>query len=224
MKLIREETWETQSEVLVEGEGKKSFFLSSPYGIQIDLANRNNRIYPGQTMGKEIARYLNEKVKNGTAYGELGHPTNAKINEERISHRFVDIKQEDKNYFAVKAKIHDTPMGKIVKALIEDGEGKMGISTRAVGSVKSDKTGVQIVQEDLQLITAGDIVADPSAQKAFVQGIYEGAEYEFIDGILIEHVISEVDKKYKITLSTEEKTKVLIETFKKIMNFISKNA
>jgi len=222
MKLIREETWETQSEILEEA-GKKSFFLTSPYGIQVDLENRNKRIYPGITMGKEVARYLNSDVKNGTAYGELGHPANAKINEERISHRFVDIKQESKNYFSIKAKIHDTPMGKIVKALIEDGEGKMGISTRAVGSV-NEKNGVQIVQEDLMLVTAGDIVANPSAQKAFVQGIYEGVEYDFIDGVLVETVCRDIEKEYKITMSTEEKTKTLINQFDKIMNWMAKNA
>jgi len=220
MKLITEQTWETQTEFLTEENGKKTLYISSLNGIQVDLKNRNGRVYPGVTMGKEVARYLTEKVKTGSAWGEFGHPENAQINIDRVSHRFTDITNVDKNYYSIKAKVLNNPNGEMVRSMIEDKEGKIGISTRAVGSVK-DMNGTQVVQEDLYLVTAGDIVADPSAQKAFVQGIYEGVEYEWMDGVLLEKVLNTKDQ-YKITMSNEEKTKKLIEVFDKVTKFMGK--
>lgn len=219
MNLIRESCLEVfTEEVLEEGSNTKTLYVKSLHGIQVDLPNRNKRVYPRKIAEKKIQDYVEKRIKTGSAWGELGHPDNAKINEERISHRFTEIIPEGTNYFAVKAKVLDTNLGKVVKALVEDKEGKMGTSTRAVGTVKRcSKTGYDIVQEDLHLITAGDIVADPSAQKAFVEGIYEGVNYEWVDGVLVESVVDTLRGGYKSSMSKEEKEAVFVSIFSKLI-------
>jgi len=225
LRLIYEETWQDNSaEIITEENGKKSFYVVSPFGIQAETKNRNGRIYPMSVMEPEINRYLKEVVETGGAFGELGHPEGqkgAKLNEERISHRFTEIKRNasEPNYFSLKAKLLETPLGNLAKAVI-DGGGKLGISTRCLGSVVSESKGTQVVGPDLFIVTAGDIVVTPSAQRAFVAGIYEGAEYSFVDGMLVEAVINMIDKGYKEMASQEEKQKALLEGFKTLMKHL----
>lgn len=142
--------------------------------LQSALKNKNGRMYPEHVMDKEVGRYLKEKIQNKTAYGELGHPNGPKINEDRISHRIVSLTKEGTNYIG-KAHISSTPMGQIARGLIEDG-GKLGVSSRGMGSLK-ERNGIMEVQDDFWLATAGDIVIDPSAPDAFVNGVMENVEW-----------------------------------------------
>ena len=228
LRLIYEETWnDIEKEIIEEADNKKSFYISSPHAIQCEEKNRNGRIYPFSTVSKEVSRYLKENVLNGTAWGELGHPegkAGVKINEERISHRFTELKQNpiDKNYFSIKAKILETPLGNLVRALLSEG-GKLGISTRCLGSIKESGDGSQVVGEDLHMLTAGDIVCQPSAQKAFVSGIYENAEYEFINGVIVEAVKNTIDKGYKELGSKEDKQKALLEGFNVLVKYLKES-
>lgn len=225
MKLFKEELWgNIQTSIISEAEGKKkNFYIESEFGIQMNLKNRNQRIYPSNNTEKDLEeRYIPEYVMKGRAWGELGHPDNARINEDRISHRFVEIKRNGPNYYYTKALVLDTVQGNILKGLIgEDGQGKIGQSTRAVGTLKRCDEGM-VVQEDLYFVTAGDAVAEPSAQRAFVDGIKEGIEYEWMDGVLIESVIEKIDKEYKKTMSLEEKQMTLVKTFQFLMEEIKK--
>lgn len=217
MKLIKELN---ETEILIEEkDNSKNFFIISEYGVQIDKKNKNGRIYPKEIAEKEINRYKNEKMILGQAWGELGHPDNVQINETRISHRYVEVHKNGGYYYLTKAKILNTPNGKIVKALIEDKEGRLGTSTRALGSLKEDKNGNKIVQSDFHLVTLGDIVVDPSAQKAFISGVLEGKEYEFIDGMLVERVVKNIKDNWKNTMSVEEKQEMLIKSFQEILEF-----
>lgn len=211
------ESWEDSS-VLVENiGGQKDLYIVGEYAIQVDEKNKNGRIYPRRIVENDLTRYIRNVLEPGFGWGELGHPDKAKIVEERISHRFVEIKPNGNKYFAVKAKVLDTPMGNIIRGCISDGKGKLGISTRAIGSIRKESVG-DVVQEDFYLITPGDVVADPSAQKAFVNGIMEGVEYDFIDGVLVEHVQQYVEQNYR-----ESKDKVLLNGFKMILdNFVKK--
>ena len=143
------------------------------------------------------------------SWGELDHPDKAKINMDRVSHMFTELKQEGKNFIG-KAIILDNPMGNIVKSLLD--VGTVGLSSRALGSLK-EQNGVQIVQGDLFIVTPGDIVSDPSAPEAFVRGLKEGVEYEWLDDMLVERVVTNIDRNYKATMSVEQKQKVLMNEF-----------
>lgn len=221
---IREDVnWEVEPEIVLDESTKqKTFFIKSPTAIQCDLKNKNGRIYRRQIVEAELFnRYIPNFVNDGRAWGELGHPDSHRIIEQNISHRFTEIFPYNNNYFGVKAKIYETPNGKIVKALLEDKEGKLGISTRAIGSVKSENN-INYVQEDFHLITAGDIVVDPSAQKAFVSGITENHNkyYMLVEDEIVEVVKENVNKNYKTTMSIEEKQKLFINNFKYLMDNI----
>jgi len=180
MKLIKEVTEEIKyiSE-LNEETGKKSHFIEGVF-LQSNLKNRNGRMYPKEVMQKEVARYTKESIEKKRAYGELGHPDGPTVNLDRVSHMIVGLKEDGDNYIG-RAKILDTPMGRIVKELIDEGA-SLGVSSRGLGSLK-ERNGVNEVQEDFMLATAADIVADPSAPDAYVQGIMENKEWTFVNGI-----------------------------------------
>jgi len=182
MKFIKE-VQETTNLIVENKLGKKSYFIEGIF-LQSELKNRNGRMYPESIMDKEVGRYLKEYVEKNRAYGELGHPDTPSINLDRVSHLIVDLRKEGTNYVG-KAKILETPMGNIARGLL-DGGANLGVSSRALGSLKSNNEGVQIVQDDFMLSTAADIVADPSAPDAFVQGIMESKEWVFVDGKFVE--------------------------------------
>lgn len=213
MKLIRETVNDTK--LLVEeklGKGK-TYFIEGVF-LQSELKNRNGRLYPESVMDKEVGRYLKEYIENNRAYGELGHPDTPTINLDRVSHLIVDLRKEGTNYIG-RAKILETPMGQIAKGLL-DGGANLGVSSRALGSLKEDKEGVQIVQDDFMLSTAADIVADPSAPDAFVRGIMEGKEWVYVDGKFVEKHIEETKRIIKNTPSKRLEEQMLQE-FKKFL-------
>ena len=185
MKLISEQ-WSDEVNYLVEEDpktGKKHAYIEGVM-LQTEVKNKNGRVYPKEIMQKEVARYTKEYVDQNRAYGELGHPEGPTINLERTSHLITSLK-EDGNNFIGKAKILSTPMGEIVKNLLDDGA-RLGVSSRGMGSLKASnaKGGVQMVQSDFQLATAADIVADPSAPDAFVDGVMEGVEWIWDNGVI----------------------------------------
>lgn len=191
MKLIKEVFENTTKLIVEESKGKKNYFIEGVF-LQSELKNRNGRMYPEHVMDGEVARYMKEQVKNNRAYGELGHPDTPSINLDRVSHMIVDLRKEGTNYIG-RAKIMETPMGNIARGLL-DGGANLGVSSRALGSLKMNNEGVQIVQDDFMLSTAADIVADPSAPDAYVRGIMESKEWTFVDGKFVEKDIEETQK------------------------------
>lgn len=189
MKLIKE-VYETTNLIVEEKLGKgKQYFIEGIF-LQAEMKNKNGRMYPESVMDQEVQRYVQNYVDQNRAYGELGHPDTPSINLDRVSHLITSLRKEGTNYVG-KAKILDTPMGKIAKGLL-DGGANLGVSSRALGSLKMNKEGVQVVQDDFMLSTAADIVADPSAPDAFVRGIMESKEWVFVDGKFVERNIDEV--------------------------------
>lgn len=176
MKLIKEINEEVHYITEANDTGQKNYFIEGII-MQGDIKNRNGRVYPSAVLAKEMGRYNENYVDKKRAYGELGHPDGPTINLDRVSHMFTELRQEGANIVG-KAKVMDTPMGKIVKNLIDEGA-QLGISSRGMGSLKKNKQGIMEVQGDFMLATAGDIVADPSAPNAFVQGIMEGVDFYF---------------------------------------------
>jgi len=198
MYLIRETV--EQTKFITEnklGKGKE-YYIEGVF-LQSELQNRNNRMYPEAVMDKEVGRYMESLVKQNRAYGELGHPDTPSINLDRVSHLIVDLRKEGKNWIG-KAKIMETPMGNIARGLL-DGGANLGVSSRALGSLKSNNEGVQIVQDDFMLSTAADIVADPSAPDAFVRGIMESVEWVFVDGKFEQRQIEDTKKLIQRTPS-----------------------
>ncbi len=190
MKLIREEI--ESVEFLVEQKnGKKSMYIEGVF-LQGNIKNRNGRMYPMETLRREVGRYSENHITSGRALGELGHPEGPTVNLDRVSHKIVSLKESGSN-FVGKAKILSTPMGKIASSLIEEGV-KLGVSSRGVGSLQQTKEGYSVVGEDFMLATAADIVADPSAPDAFVSGIMEGKDWVWDGGILRERF---AEKTYK---------------------------
>ena len=178
MKLITEEIQDVQYLVEDDGKGGKNRFITGIF-MQAEKVNRNGRVYPMSILSKEAERYNRDYVSKGRAFGELGHPENPQINLDRVSHIITSLKPDGTNFIG-KAKILDTPNGKIVKSLL-DGGASLGVSTRGVGSLKA-YNGYQQVQDDYKLATAADVVADPSAPDAFVCGIMEGKEWIMENG------------------------------------------
>ena len=207
MRLIRE-VYEQTNTIVESKLGKgKEYFIEGIF-LQSELKNRNGRMYPESVMDKEVARYMKENVDNNRAYGELGHPDTPSINLDRVSHMITSLKKEGTNYVG-RAKILETPMGMIARGLL-DGGANLGVSSRALGSLKSNNEGVQIVQDDFMLSTAADIVADPSAPDAYVRGIMEGKEWVFVDGKFVERHIEEAKSFIRKTSSRNlEEAKVL---------------
>ena len=182
MKLIREEI-ESVEFIVEERNGKKSLYIEGVF-LQGDIKNRNGRMYPMETLRREVARYNENHVLAGRALGELGHPDGPTVNLDRVSHKITSLRESGSNFIG-KAKILNTPMGKIAESLISEGV-KLGVSSRGVGSLRVSREGINVVGEDFMLATAADIVADPSAPDAFVSGIMEGKEWVWDGGILRE--------------------------------------
>ena len=196
MKLITE-MLESDVEFITEAkeDGGKNYFIEGVF-MQGNIKNRNGRMYPMDTLMKEVKRYNKEYVEQNRAYGELGHPQGPTINLERVSHMIKDL-QQDGNNIRGKAKIMtETPMGKIVKNLMDEGA-KLGVSSRGMGTLKPGKNGTNMVQNDFQLATAADIVADPSAPEAFVEGIMEGVEWLQIDDRWVPQYIEKTQQEIK---------------------------
>jgi hypothetical protein len=182
MKLIREEI--EQVEFIVENRnGKKSLYIEGVF-LQGNIRNRNGRMYPMETLRREVQRYSENHILAGRALGELGHPDGPTVNLDRVSHKIVSLRESGSNKIG-KAKILSTPMGKIAESLISEGV-KLGVSSRGIGSLKLTREGINVVGEDFMLATAADIVADPSAPDAFVEGIMEGKEWVWDGGVLRE--------------------------------------
>ena len=187
MKLIREEI-ETVEVLTEESNGKKHFYIQGPF-LQGDIKNRNGRIYESSILSKEVKRYNENFIDKNRAMGELGHPDGPTVNLDRVSHKITSLKQEGSNFIG-KAKILETPMGRIAGALLNDGV-TLGVSSRGMGSLVS-RNGTNYVGEDFHLATAADIVADPSAPDAFVQGIMEGKEWVWDNGLLKEQDVARI--------------------------------
>ena len=188
MKLITEEI--EQVEFIVEQRnGKKSLYIEGVF-LQGNIQNRNGRMYPMETLRREVARYNESNIVSGRALGELGHPDGPTVNLDRVSHKIVSLKESGSNFIG-KAKILNTPMGKIAASLIDEGV-KLGVSSRGIGSLKQTREGLNVVGEDFMLATAADIVADHSAPDAFVDGIMEGKEWVWDNGILKESAVAEI--------------------------------
>lgn len=214
MKLIKE-VFDTTAFVVENKLGKgKEYYIEGVF-LQSEIKNRNGRMYPESVMDKEVGRYMESLVKQNRAYGELGHPDTPSINLDRVSHLIVDLRKEGTNYVG-KAKIMETPMGNIARGLLEGGA-NLGVSSRALGSLQTNKEGVQVVQDDFMLSTAADIVADPSAPDAFVRGIMESVEWVFVNGKFEQRQIEETKKLIQKTPS-----KRLTETsIKAFQNFLT---
>jgi hypothetical protein len=190
MKLITEQI--DAVEFLVEESGsKKTHFIEGVF-LQADIKNRNNRVYSMDVLEKEVGRYTESYISKDRALGELGHPEGPTVNLDRVSHKIISLQREGHNFIG-KAKILDTPMGRIAKNLIDEGV-KLGVSSRGIGSI-TEKNGASYVRNDFMLATAADIVADPSAPDAFVEGIMEGKEWVWDNGILQERHIAQLKKE-----------------------------
>ena len=199
MKLITEEI--EQVDFIVENrDGKNSMNIEGVF-LQGNITNRNGRMYPMETLRKEVGRYNENHIQSGRALGELGHPEGPTVNLDRVSHKIVSLKESGSNFIG-KAKILGTPMGKIASSLVEEGV-KLGVSSRGIGSLKPTREGVNVVGDDFMLATAADIVADPSAPDAFVEGIMEGKEWVWEGTTLRERLAAKT--KSKIERLTEQK-------------------
>ncbi len=200
MKLITEEIQKV--EFITEKVGNKKNLYIEGIFLQGDICNRNGRMYPMETLSREVKRYTESFINKGRALGELGHPDGPTVNLDRVSHKIVSLEQHGTN-FRGKAQLLETPMGKIAKSLISEGV-CLGVSSRGVGSLKMTNEGHKIVGEDFMLATAADIVADPSAPDAFVQGIMEGKEWVWEGGILRERLAEST--KSRINTLVDERT------------------
>ena len=214
MKLITE-TIEDVQVLTEEKNGKKDYKIKGVF-MQADIKNRNGRIYPVETLAKEVRRYSKEFIEKKRAFGELGHPDGPTVNLERVSHMITSLKPEGKNFIG-EAKVMDTPYGKIVKNLIDEGA-VLGVSSRGMGSIQQ-QGGRNLVGKDFYLATAADIVADPSAPDAFVEGIMEGKEWVWDNGMLksvtVEQYKSEIEKAKRKELA-EVKSKVFADFMSKL--------
>jgi hypothetical protein len=213
MKLIKEVT-ETVQYITEEKDGKKQLYIEGPFLVS-EKKNRNGRLYEYETMKNEVARYTDNYINKNRAFGELGHPDSPTINLERVSHLIVGLRQDDTQWIG-KAKILETPYGEIVKNLIEGGA-CLGVSSRGMGSLVN-KNGVNVVQGDFYLATAADIVADPSAPGAFVEGIMENKEWMLVNGVWTEQHIEQAKTQIR-KASRKEIEQVSLSIFE---NFIKK--
>jgi len=187
MKLITETIEQVKFVTEAKENGGKAYYIEGPF-LQTEVQNRNGRIYRKPVMEREVNRYIKEYVETKRAFGELGHPDGPGINLDRVSHMIVSLKEDGNNYIGRAKIMTETPMGRIVKNLIDEGA-QLGVSSRGMGSLKLNKEGVNEVQDDFYLATAGDIVADPSAPNAFVRGIMESKEWVFVEGRFVERDI-----------------------------------
>jgi len=213
MKLITEEISNVQ--IITEGKGaNKKLYIEGVF-LQGDIKNRNGRMYPMETLSREVKRYNETFVKKGRALGELGHPDGPTVNLDRVSHKITSLVQEGSN-FRGKAQILNTPMGKIASSLLDEGV-CLGVSSRGVGSLKMTNEGHKIVGEDFMLATAADIVADPSAPDAFVQGIMEGKEWVWEGGILREQLAEQTKKRINTLVDQRRLEEHKLDLFKSFL-------
>ncbi len=212
MKLITEQI-EPVEILTEEKDGKKSTYIKGVF-LQTEITNRNGRMYKYETMEREVGKYNEEFIKRGRALGELGHPEGPTINLDRVSHKIVELQPEGKNFIG-KAKLLETPMGKIAKNLLEEGV-QLGVSSRGLGSLRKEGT-TSIVADDFILSTAADIVADPSAPDAFVQGIYEGKEWALVDGAIKEAQLEAIKHSLDNAPSKEELAERKISAFESLL-------
>jgi len=200
MKLIREEIESVKFITEKLKSGKQNLYIEGIF-LQGNITNRNGRMYPIETLRKEVGRYNESNVRSGRALGELGHPDSPTVNLDRVSHKIVSLKEHGSNFIG-RAKILDTPMGSIASSLIKEGV-KLGVSSRGIGSLKPTKEGFNVVGDDFMLATAADIVADPSAPDAFVEGIMEGKEWVWEGNSFREQLASKTKQKID-TLVTQK--------------------
>lgn len=215
MKLITERIEEVQYVTEATENGKKNLYITGPF-LVYDKPNKNNRLYTKDTLSKEVGRYNEEFVKTNRALGELGHPDTPSINLERVSHKIVSL-EDNGEAFIGKAMILETPYGQIVKNFIDSGV-NLGVSSRGMGSLTQTKEGYNLVQDDFKLATAADIVADPSAPGAFVNGIMENKEWLFVDGRFVEADIDSAKRQIR-QASRKDIEQVALTLFE---NFIRK--
>lgn len=215
MKLITETIEEVKYLTEATENGKKNLYITGPF-LVYDKPNKNNRVYNKETLSREVNRYNEEFVKTNRALGELGHPDTPSINLERVSHKIVSL-EDNGECFVGKAMILDTPYGQIVKNFMDSGV-NLGVSSRGMGSLQATKEGYNMVQDDFRLATAADIVADPSAPGAFVNGIMENKEWLFVEGRFVEVDIENTKQQIR-KASSKQLEEVAIHLFK---NFISK--
>jgi len=208
MRLITEQN--NDIEVLTEDKDGKSATYIKGIFLQTEITNRNGRMYRFDSMNREVSKYNEEFIQRGRALGELGHPEGPTVNLDRVSHKIVELYPEGKNFIG-KAKLLETPMGKIAKNLLEEGV-QLGVSSRGLGSLKKEGT-TSVVADDFILSTAADIVADPSAPDAFVEGIYEGKEWTLVDGKIKEAQIEAVKKSLDNAPSKQELAERKIRAF-----------
>ena len=212
MKLITEQI-EPVEVLTEEKDGKKNTFIKGVF-LQTEITNRNGRMYRYETMAREVNKYNEEFVRRGRALGELGHPEGPTVNLDRVSHKITSLCREGNN-FVGKATLLSTPMGKIAQSLLGEGV-KLGVSSRGIGSLKESSNGCKMVGEDFQLATAADIVADPSAPDAFVNGIMEGKEWVWEGGSLREELAERTEKRINTLVTQnrlEEKKLSLFQDF-----------
>ena len=214
MKLIREEI-ESVDFIVEERNGKKQMYIEGIF-LQGNICNRNGRMYQMEGLRKEVQRYTENHINSGRALGELGHPDGPTVNLDRVSHKIVSLK-EDGNNFIGKAKILSTPMGNIAKSLIGEGV-KLGVSSRGIGSLKQTREGVNIVGDDFMLATAADIVADPSAPDAFVEGIMEGKDWVWDGGILREQTAKKTYKTINTLVTQGQLDEKKLDLFNDFLN------
>jgi hypothetical protein len=216
MKLITEMMDDSCIEFITEqgANGQKSHYIKGVF-MQAEQKNRNGRVYPKKVLDEQVKKYVDNYVDQNRAFGELGHPDGPVVNLERVSHMIKELKEEGNNWIG-KAKIMDTPYGKIVKNLIDEGA-KLGVSSRGMGSLKNVQ-GTNVVQDDFYLATAADIVADPSAPEAFVQGVMESKEWVWDNGIIKERELEE----YKRNINRAKRKELEEEKIKVFKSFMSK--
>ena len=216
MKLITEQL-DDLTFVTEEENGKKSLFIEGVF-LQSDVKNKNGRVYPKEILQREVKRYSKQYIESKRAFGELGHPDGPVINLERVSHMITDLKEDGKN-FVGKAKIMtSTPYGKIVESLLNEGA-QLGVSSRGMGTLKQQK-GTNVVQDDFYLATAADIVADPSAPNAFVEGIMEGKEWIYENGVFKEENLMELRRKLGNIKYSTDREELILKSFEKFFSEI----
>ena len=209
MKLITEQL-DDLTFVTEETDGEKSLFIEGVF-LQSDVKNKNGRVYPKDILQREVARYSKQYIKTKRAFGELGHPDGPVINLERVSHMITDLKEDGKNFVGRAKVMTSTPYGKIVESLLNEGA-QLGVSSRGMGTLKQQK-GTNVVQDDFYLATAADIVADPSAPNAFVEGVMEGKEWIFENGSFKEENLMELRQKLGNIKYSKDREELILKSF-----------
>lgn len=217
MKLITEEINSVKYVTEAKENGKKNLYIEGIF-LQSAIPNRNGRVYPEHLLEREVNRYTEQFVSKGRAFGELGHPDGPQINLDRVSHLIESLRKDGTNWIG-RAKITDTPMGNIARGLIESGA-QLGVSTRGMGSLKANRQGINEVQDDFFLATAADIVADPSAPEAFVNGIMEGVEWIWENNML---VAQKAKMQVEAAVQSRELGEKKFQIFEKFISSLSKN-